>query len=205
MMLDRLRDLLGRNRTPSRLEVAPDQVWISAKAKFNGIGKEVERSIANGTAMIALVAHFPDVLPELERIAAGYPGPGSVRAVLARQLSPEAAARTALAESAAIDLIVAEHHPLASEDAQLVRFAEALPCRSRIVYHVSLEDPLMQRFGGDRVRALMDRMGETEDEPIVHALVSRSLQKAQARIEAECTGHHDADSAGQWLERNLNQ
>lgn len=63
----------------------------------------------------------------------------------------------------------------------------------------------MQRFGGDRVRALMDRMGETEDEPIVHALVSRSLQKAQARIEAECTGHHDADSAGQWLERNLNQ
>jgi hypothetical protein len=82
MMLDRLRDLLGRSRAPSRLEVAPDQVWISAKARFNGIGKEVERSIANGTAMIALVAHFPDVLPELERIAAGYPGPGSARAVL---------------------------------------------------------------------------------------------------------------------------
>jgi hypothetical protein len=88
-----------------------------------------------------------------------------VRAVLARQLSAERTLHKHFADSALLDLLIAERHPLASEDAALVRMAEALPFRCRIVHDLSLEDPLLQFVGADRIRKLLERLGATEEEP----------------------------------------
>jgi len=50
-------------------------------------------------------------------------------------------------------------------------------------FFVSLEDDLMRVFGGDQVRALMDRFGMEEDTPLEHTMVSRSIAQAQKRVE----------------------
>jgi len=50
-------------------------------------------------------------------------------------------------------------------------------------FFVSLEDDLMRVFGGDQVRALMDRFGMEEDVPLEHTMVSRSIAQAQKRVE----------------------
>ena len=101
-----------------------------------------------------------------------------------------------------LGLIVAERHLLHARDAELLRFAEALPCRSRIVHHLSLEDPLFKLFGSERIRPLLGRLGASETEPIEHALITRSIEQAQRKIEAECSSDYDADSAAAWLDRN---
>src|SRR5688500_16182195 len=202
MIFDRLRGMLGQ-KPPSRVELQPDSVWLSNQAKLTGVRNELAKRSAVGSAMIALVAHFPDVLRELEQIAAAHTGPGSVRAVLAKQFSADGATRFPLGESETMDLIVAERHPLASVDAELVRFADALPCRCRMVHHLSLDDALLRYFGSDRIRELLTRMGATEDEPITHALINRSIQQAQEKIEAAAIGHIDANSAQGWLEVNV--
>ncbi len=51
-------------------------------------------------------------------------------------------------------------------------------------FFLSLEDDLMRNFGGDKVKALMDRMGMPDDEPIEHPWVSKSIIDAQGKVEA---------------------
>ena len=55
------------------------------------------------------------------------------------------------------------------------------PGKSR--FFVSLEDELMRRFGGDRLKELMDKLGLPEDQPIENKMISRSIETAQAKIE----------------------
>lgn len=50
-------------------------------------------------------------------------------------------------------------------------------------FYLSLEDDLMRRFGGDRVKGLMRTLRMPEDEPIRNRLISQSIQQAQIRIE----------------------
>lgn len=50
-------------------------------------------------------------------------------------------------------------------------------------FFVSLEDELMRRFGGDRLQNIMDKLGLPEDEPIQNALVSKTIESAQSKIE----------------------
>lgn len=51
-------------------------------------------------------------------------------------------------------------------------------------FYVSLEDDLMQRFGGDRIKAIMDRLGWDEGVAMDGTLISRSIETAQKRVEA---------------------
>ena len=50
-------------------------------------------------------------------------------------------------------------------------------------FYVSLEDELMRRFGGDRVKGFMEWAGMEEDVPIAHDLVTKSIENAQVRVE----------------------
>jgi preprotein translocase subunit SecA len=50
-------------------------------------------------------------------------------------------------------------------------------------FYLSLEDDLMRIFAGDRVKALMERMGMPDNEPIMHPWVSKSIQDAQRKVE----------------------
>lgn len=48
---------------------------------------------------------------------------------------------------------------------------------------VSLEDELMQRFGSDKIKNLMNMLKVPEDQPIENRMISSAIEKAQAKIE----------------------
>ncbi len=50
-------------------------------------------------------------------------------------------------------------------------------------FYLSLEDDLMRRFGGDRVKGFMKWADMPEDQPIEHKLITSSIQQAQIRVE----------------------
>ncbi|MEO5570960.1 MAG: preprotein translocase subunit SecA [Bacteroidia bacterium] len=50
-------------------------------------------------------------------------------------------------------------------------------------FFVSLEDDLMRLFGSDRIAKLMDRMGIEEGEVIQHSMISKSIERAQKKVE----------------------
>ena len=51
-------------------------------------------------------------------------------------------------------------------------------------FYLSLEDPLLRIFGGERLGAIMQRLKMPEGEPIEHPIVNRSIAKAQNRVES---------------------
>ena len=50
-------------------------------------------------------------------------------------------------------------------------------------FFVSLEDDLMRKFGSERIAKLMDRLGLKEGEVITHSMVSKSIERAQKKVE----------------------
>ncbi|MCG8307473.1 MAG: preprotein translocase subunit SecA [Cytophagales bacterium] len=50
-------------------------------------------------------------------------------------------------------------------------------------FFVSLEDNLMRLFGSDRIAKLMDRMGLKEGEVIQHSMITKSIERAQKKVE----------------------
>ena len=51
-------------------------------------------------------------------------------------------------------------------------------------FYLSLDDPLMRIFAGDRVRAIMDRLKMPDGEAIEAGIVTRSIESAQRKVEA---------------------
>ena len=56
------------------------------------------------------------------------------------------------------------------------------------IFFLSLEDDLMRLFGSDRIAKVMDRMGVEEGEVITHPMVTRSIERAQKKVEARNFG-----------------
>jgi len=50
-------------------------------------------------------------------------------------------------------------------------------------FFVSLEDDLMRLFGSDRIAGLMDRLGLKEGEVIQHSMITKSIERAQRKVE----------------------
>ncbi len=50
-------------------------------------------------------------------------------------------------------------------------------------FYVSLEDEVMRLFGGDRMTSIMERVGFTDEQPIESGLVTKSIQRAQGKVE----------------------
>lgn len=95
-----------------------------------------------------------------------------------------AVANEAVKKAGGLRIIGTERHESRRIDNQLRGRAgrQGDPGSSR--FYLSLEDPLMRIFAGDRVRAIMDRLRLPEGEPIEARMVSRSIESAQRKVEA---------------------
>ncbi len=55
-------------------------------------------------------------------------------------------------------------------------------------FYIALEDDLMRLFGGERIKMLMDRLSGDEDIPLEYGMLSKQIENAQKRIEANNFG-----------------
>ena len=83
-------------------------------------------------------------------------------------------------------VIGTEHHDARRIDNQLRGRAGRQGDPGCSQFYVSLEDELMQRFGGDRIKTVMGWTGLEEDMPVENKLVTKSISGAQVKVE----GYH---------------
>ena len=93
------------------------------------------------------------------------------------KLSDEVKAKGGLA------IIATERHESRRVDRQLRGRAGRQGDPGSSQFFVSLEDPLMRLFGSERISKLMDRMGLKEGEVIQHGMISKSIERAQKKVE----------------------
>jgi len=194
--------LFGGAKKQTNIDVVPDHIWMTTEARFAGLAKETAVRSTSETVAILLVAHFPDVLGRLEKIANQQEWEVPCQAVLAHTLNENFAASLNVDESDRIDILVGERHPLPSVDSCLEEFAKTVPCRCRLSHHVSLEDAVVKVFAGDWVKNTLQQLGMREGEAIQSQMVSRQIRQAQLRIEGRAFGSLRAESAAEWLAKN---
>ncbi|HEY9027219.1 MAG TPA: preprotein translocase subunit SecA, partial [Burkholderiaceae bacterium] len=126
-----------------------------------------------------------NVEKQIEFIEADDAIPADEKAARIQKLKDEWQALNAQVKAAGgLRIIATERHESRRIDNQLRGRSgrQGDPGASR--FYLSLEDPLMRIFAGDRVRAIMDRLKMPEGEAIEAGIVTRSLEGAQRKVEA---------------------
>lgn len=93
------------------------------------------------------------------------------------KLTPETKAAGGLA------IIGTERHESRRVDRQLRGRAGRQGDPGTSQFFVSLEDDLMRLFGSDRIAGIMDRLGLKEGEVIQHSMITKSIERAQKKVE----------------------
>ena len=86
-------------------------------------------------------------------------------------------------EAGGLAIIGTERHESRRVDRQLRGRAGRQGDPGTTQFYVSLEDELMRLFGSDRIAKLMDRFGYKEGEVIQHSMVTKSIERAQKKVE----------------------
>lgn len=183
----------------------PDRIYKTQVAKFRAIASEVKQRHELGQpVLLGTVSIEKNELLSQVLDAAGVP-----HTVLnAKNNEQEAAIIARAGESGAVtlatniagrgtDIVLGEGvaalgglHVVGSERHEARRIDNQLRGRSgrqgdpgSSQFYVSLEDDLMRIFGGERIAGLMTSLGIDEDTPIENKMVSRSIERAQKKVE----------------------
>ncbi len=190
---------------PIQRDDRQDFVFKTTREKFNAVVTEIQeltskgRPVLVGTTSVEISEVLSRMLTlrkiehqvlnakqharEAEVVAnAGLPGAVTIATNMAGRgtdikLKPEAKAAGGLA------IIGTERHESRRVDRQLRGRSGRQGDPGSSQFFVSLEDNLMRLFGSDRIAKLMDRLGLEEGEVIQHSMITKSIERAQKKVE----------------------
>lgn len=182
-----------------------DRIYKTKRAKYNAVIEEIVRLVDEGrpvlvgttsveisqllSRMLTMRKIPHNVLnaklhhKEADIVAqAGRPGTVTIATNMAGRgtdikLTPEAR------EAGGLAIIGTERHESRRIDRQLRGRSGRQGDPGSSVFYVSFEDDLMRLFGSDRISSVMDRMGFKEDEMMEHKQISKSIERAQKKVE----------------------
>ncbi|MBT5976645.1 MAG: preprotein translocase subunit SecA [Flavobacteriales bacterium] len=182
-----------------------DLVFKTAREKYNAVIEEVERlrnagrPILVGTTTVEISELLSRMLKmkkiphqvlnaklhqsEAEVVAAaGKPGTVTIATNMAGR-GTDIKLGPGVKEAGGLAIVGTERHESRRVDRQLRGRAGRQGDPGSSQFFVSLEDGLMRIFGSERIAKLMDRMGLKEGEVIQHSMVSKSIERAQKKVE----------------------
>jgi preprotein translocase subunit SecA len=185
----------------------PDCIYRTEKEKFRAVVNEIKelnelgRPVLVGTVSIENSERLSDALKkqgvrhqvlnakhheqEAEIVAlAGQPGTVTISTNMAGR-GTDIVLGPGVASKGGLHILGTERHEARRIDNQLRGRSgrQGDPGSSR--FYLSLEDDLMRIFAAERLSGLMQRIGMGEDEPIEHRMISKAIENAQSRVEAQ--------------------
>jgi len=182
-----------------------DQVYKTTREKFNAVVEEIQdltsqgRPVLVGTTSVEIsetlsrslrmrkidhqVLNAKQHAREADVVAnAGLPGVVTIATNMAGRgtdikLHPDSKAAGGLA------IVGTERHESRRVDRQLRGRAGRQGDVGSSQFFVSLEDNLMRLFGSDKMAKIMDRLGLEEGEVIQHSMITKSIERAQKKVE----------------------
>ena len=182
-----------------------DLVYKTNREKYNAVIEEVEkltsagRPVLVGTTSVEISQLLSRALQlrkiqhqvlnaklhkkEAEIVAeAGRPGQVTIATNMAGR-GTDIKLRDGVKDAGGLAIIGTERHDSRRVDRQLRGRAGRQGDPGSSQFYVSLEDNLMRLFGSERIAKMMDRMGHKEGEVIQHSMISKSIERAQKKVE----------------------
>ena len=98
-----------------------------------------------------------------------------------------------------------DHYPLHSVFSNLSLALGEMSVPPELIIYGGLDEPILNRFGGERITQFMQKMGIQESEMIEHEMINNAIESAQKKIEAKVTVESKSHSASEWFTLNYNQ
>jgi preprotein translocase subunit SecA len=161
------------------------EAFIVAQAGSAGSVTVATNMAGRGTDI--LLGGNPIMLARTETEALGLEDPEAYKAAYEQALERFekkcAEERVSVIKAGGLHILGTERHESRRIDNQLRGRAgrQGDPGTSR--FYLSLEDDLMRIFAGERVAMIMDKLGMPEGEPIEHRMVTKSVERAQTKVE----------------------
>lgn len=95
------------------------------------------------------------------------------------------------------------HYPLPSVESELIDKLKAKLGSLSIVFCLSLEDPVMEVFGSDKIKPMMDALGMGDDDYVQHAMVGKAIQRAREKLAEKVGQETRTKSQAEWFSKNL--
>lgn len=95
-----------------------------------------------------------------------------------------------------------EHYPLPVRDTELRTRAANQLGTAQLYYFISLEGPMIQLFGGERIVNMLQQLGMNPEELIEHNLISQSFKQAQEKVAKKVGIEKPANSEAEWFRIN---
>jgi preprotein translocase subunit SecA len=196
--------VIPTNRNMIRNDI-DDVIYKTKREKYNAVITEIEemrkqnRPVLVGTTSVEVSETLSRMLKrqsiphnvlnakqhqrESEIVAhAGLPGAVTIATNMAGR-GTDIKLGPGVANAGGLHIIGTERHEARRIDRQLRGRAgrQGDPGSSR--FYLSLEDDLMRLFGSDRIAGIMERLGLKEGDVIQHPLITRSVQRAQKKVE----------------------
>ncbi|MEZ5058159.1 MAG: preprotein translocase subunit SecA [Saprospiraceae bacterium] len=196
--------VIPTNRPISRAD-KEDLVFKTAREKFNAVIDEIEelrnagRPILVGTTTVDISEKLSRMMQlrgiphnvlnakqhqrEAEIVAeAGQPGKVTIATNMAGR-GTDIKLGAGVKEAGGLAIIGTERHDSRRVDRQLRGRAGRQGDPGSSQFYVSLEDNLMRLFQSERIASLMDKMGHKDGEVIQHSMVTKSIERAQKKVE----------------------
>jgi hypothetical protein len=173
---------------------AVDRVWLNLAARDQALVRAAK------AGPVLFIAFFDDTV---SRVREALKAAGCVEGAALTVVRVDKLERP----GPGVAIYLAERHPLPSHNrALLERLQRDAPGVVPVCFS-ALDEPFMLRFGGERVAELMKNLGMAQDEPVEHAMVSKSLANAREKIAkqvgAAASAPAPASSMAEWLQRHL--
>uniref|UniRef100_A0A2B4RLQ7 Protein translocase subunit SecA n=2 Tax=Eukaryota TaxID=2759 RepID=A0A2B4RLQ7_STYPI len=182
-----------------------DLVYKTAREKYNAVIEEIQRLVKQnrpvlvGTTSVDISELLSKMLSlrkikhnvlnaklhkrEADIVAdAGKPGMVTIATNMAGR-GTDIKLTDEVKKSGGLAIIGTERHDSRRVDRQLRGRSGRQGDVGSSQFYVSLEDHLMRIFGSERIAKLMDRMGLKEGEVIQHRMISKSIERAQKKVE----------------------
>ncbi len=182
-----------------------DLVFKTQREKFSAVIEEVERLVQAGRPVLVgtTTVEISELLSrmlkmkginhqvlnakhhqrEAEIVAeAGKPGAVTIATNMAGR-GTDIKLGQGVYDAGGLAIIATERHDSRRVDRQLRGRAGRQGDTGSSQFFVSLEDDLMRKFGSERIAKIMDMMGLKEGEVITHSSVSKSIERAQRKVE----------------------
>ena len=182
-----------------------DLVYKTNREKYNAVIEEIERLIAQGrpvlvgTTSVEISQLLSRALSlrkiphqvlnaklhkkEAEIVAeAGNPGVVTIATNMAGR-GTDIKLKQEVKDAGGLAIIGTERHDSRRVDRQLRGRAGRQGDPGSSQFYVSLEDNLMRLFGSERIARMMDRLGHKEGDVIQHSMITKSIERAQKKVE----------------------
>jgi len=196
--------VIPTNRPIARNDME-DRVYKTKREKYTAVIEEIDRLVAEGRPVLVGTTSV-EISELLSRMLTGRKIKHNVLNAKLHQREAEIVAEAGhtgtvtiatnmagrgtdikltqeVKNAGGLAIIGTERHESRRVDRQLRGRAGRQGDPGSSVFYVSLEDDLMRLFGSERISGIMDKLGFEEGEMIEHSMISKSIERAQKKVE----------------------